>query len=447
MPAMTAPAANAAANRFEALDGWRGVCACLVVLFHFHGYSPLYTSALVRNSYLFVDFFFVLSGFVIAWNYADRLGTGADVRRFLVLRLGRVYPLHVFMLLCFVAYETAKLLMGLGQAAPPATFTGETHPGAVLSNLLLVQSLHLHDSLTWNGPSWSISTEAWTYLLFALACVSLGLRGWMLAVAAVVPPLWLLHVSGTGMDVTYDWGLVRCVFGFALGVGCAWFQRVRPAGLLHIGRHEATALELVMVAAVVLFVGAVGKTAWSLLAPFVFTVAVLVFASEQGAVSRLFRTAPMRWLGMLSYSIYLTHFFVVMLVPVAVKKLTHLDLWTPMPLPGGQYVQAYGRNDLEGTLFYAVVLALTLAFSAFTYRWIETPGRDWSRRLAGRAARPPAAPVKSDTKLSPRSAASPALCQSPHATCANSLNGPWVGTPSTGNADAELDSTPTARRA
>ncbi len=60
------------ANRFEALDGWRGICACLVVLFHFHGYSPLNTSGLIRNSYLFVDFFFVLSGFVIACNYSTR---------------------------------------------------------------------------------------------------------------------------------------------------------------------------------------------------------------------------------------------------------------------------------------------------------------------------------------------------------------------------------------
>jgi hypothetical protein len=53
-------------TRFEALDGWRGICACLVVLFHFHGFSPIYSVELVRNSYLFVDFFFVLSGFVIA---------------------------------------------------------------------------------------------------------------------------------------------------------------------------------------------------------------------------------------------------------------------------------------------------------------------------------------------------------------------------------------------
>ncbi len=416
---------SSAINRFEALDGWRGVCACLVVLFHFHGYSPIHTAPLVRNSYLFVDFFFVLSGFVIAWNYADRLGSAAQVRRFLMLRLGRLYPLHLFMLLLFVAYEAAKMKFGASSGTGFEGFTGENSPAAVLSNLFLAQSLHLHDSLTWNGPAWSISTEAWTYVLFALVCVTLGLRGWMLAVAAALPPLWLLHVSSTGMDVTFDWGLVRCVFGFALGVGCAYFHRARPQSLLGRGGLQTTALELVMVAAVVLFVSAVGKSAWSLLAPFVFAVAVLVFACEQGAVSRVFRTAPMRWLGTLSYSIYLTHFFFVMLVPVLVKKLTRQDLWTPMPLPGGQFVQVYGRNELEGTLFYVLVLALTIAFSAITYRWIETPGRDWSRRMAGRGKAAPDSP----------------------ASASNSLNGPWVSTPGTGSADAKLNSAPTARRA
>ena len=121
------PPQRTAATHFEALDGWRGICACCVVLFHFHGYSPIYTSPLVRNSYLFVDFFFVLSGFVIAWNYA--------------------------------AMPPRMTRVTVGKRLPPPTFTGGNQPMAVLTNLFLVQSLNLHDSLTWNGPAWSISTE------------------------------------------------------------------------------------------------------------------------------------------------------------------------------------------------------------------------------------------------------------------------------------------------
>jgi peptidoglycan/LPS O-acetylase OafA/YrhL len=378
------------ANHFEALDGWRGLCACLVVLFHFHGYSPIYHWGLIRNSYLFVDFFFVLSGFVIAWNYGARLGSWRDVRQFLVLRVGRLYPLHIFMLLVFLAWETAKLFLGHAGANGSPVFTGETDPGTVLSNVFLVQSLHLNDTLSWNAPSWSISTELWAYVVFAAVSVTFGLRNWMIALLAVAAPVFLLQVTRTGMDITYDWGLVRCLFGFALGVACARIYRARQERLSGANRVAATLLESGALVAVVWYVAVAGKSNWSLLAPFVFAAAVLVFANERGAFSRLLQLRFFKWLGTLSYSIYLTHYFFVVNLPIVARRVLHLDLTRPMALPDGGTVLAFGRNDLEGTLCYGLVLALTIAFSAITYRWIETPGRDfsrqWARRLAGRSA-------------------------------------------------------------
>jgi peptidoglycan/LPS O-acetylase OafA/YrhL len=374
------PAPRNDSPRFEALDGWRGICACMVVMFHFHGYSPIYSLGVVRNSYLFVDFFFVLSGFVIALNYASRLDSWPGVGRFLILRVGRVYPLHLFMLLCFIAYEALRYAAGDAQGT---TFAGPNRPAAVFTNLFLLQSLNVHDSLTWNGPSWSISTELWTYVAFALLSAWLGMRNWMLVLAAIAGPLLLFHLSHTGMDTTYDYGFIRCLFGFALGVACFRIHSLAPRN----ARPNAawmTLLECTVVAAVIAYVSAAGTSPLSFLAPFVFAVAVLVFAIEGGLVSRLFRFRVLKWLGMLSYSIYLTHFIFVLILPSVVKRIVHADLWTPMPLPTGQYVMAFGRNDFEGTLLYGVVLAVTLAFSAFTYRWIETPGRDWTRKWLGR---------------------------------------------------------------
>jgi peptidoglycan/LPS O-acetylase OafA/YrhL len=262
----------------------------------------------------------------------------------------------------------------------------------VVTNLLLLQSMGIHDSLTWNGPSWSISTEWWTYVVFALVCARLGMRNWLLVAAAVVAPLLLLHLSKTGMDTTFDWGFVRCVFGFALGVACYRLYTLAPAGrpvAQAAGTAAMTIAECATVAAVVVFVSTAGTSPLSFMAPFVFAVAVLVFAAEGGLVSRVFHSRPLKWLGMVSYSIYLTHYFVVLIMPAAIKRITHQDLWTAMPLPGGQWVMAYGRNDVEGTLLYVAALALTFAFSAFTYRWVETPGREWTRKWL---ARPQASP-------------------------------------------------------
>ncbi len=367
-------------NRFEALDGWRGICACLVVLFHFHGFSPLYTSGLIRNSYLFVDFFFVLSGFVIACNYSTRLGNWSELKRFVLLRIGRVYPLHLFMLALFVAYEAIRLLKGAADGSDVSVFSGETHPLAILTNLFLVQSLHVHDSLTWNGPAWSISTELWTYVIFAVVSVWLGMRNWMLLLAALVSPVLLVLLSKTGMDTTYDYGLIRCVFGFALGVACFRIHSSLPGAAGDGKQVLMSLLEVIMVTTVVVFVSQVGTGVWSFTAPFIFAIAVLLFSIEGGVVSRLLRLPLLRWLGMISYSIYLTHFFFVMVFPRIAKRVAGQDLWTAMPVGNGQYVLAFGRNDLEGTVFYAVVLGMTLAFSALTYRFVEVPGREWTRR-------------------------------------------------------------------
>src|SRR5690348_368784 len=92
-------------SRFVALDSWRGICAVLVVLFHFTSVLPsaLDGSMFIRNSYLFVDFFFVLSGFVLCHGYRGRIAGTHDAWRFALRRFARVWPLHAVVLACFVA--------------------------------------------------------------------------------------------------------------------------------------------------------------------------------------------------------------------------------------------------------------------------------------------------------------------------------------------------------
>jgi peptidoglycan/LPS O-acetylase OafA/YrhL len=321
----------------------------------------------------------VLSGFVIAWNYSSRLEGWPAVKRFLILRLGRVYPLHVFMLVCFVAWETLRLVTHAED-----TFSGPHAPQAVLTNMFLVQSMGVHESLTWNGPSWSISTEWWSYVLFALVCAWLGMRNWFLLAVAVAAPILLLNLSTSGMDTTYDWGFIRCVFGFALGVACCRIYTLAAPFATSPGRRAMTIAECAIVFAVVAFVSAAGTSPMSFMAPFVFAAAVLIFAAEGGLVSRVFHSRPLKWLGTVSYSIYLTHYFFVLIFPSVVKRLMHADLWTPMQLVDDQWVLAYGRNAVEGTLFYAAVVGLTLAASALTYRFIEVPGREWTRKWLAR---------------------------------------------------------------
>src|SRR5215217_6372057 len=96
-------------ERFEVLDIFRGIFSSLVVFFHMSTFSdtPVINNQFILNSDLFVDFFFVLSGFVIAYSY-QTISTGEELNRFYKKRLFRLYPLHLIVLLAFVAIEVAK---------------------------------------------------------------------------------------------------------------------------------------------------------------------------------------------------------------------------------------------------------------------------------------------------------------------------------------------------
>ena len=95
-------------TRFAALDSLRGVAALGVAAYHIHGDGLLFNSALVRGGWLWVDFFFVLSGFVIAASYDERLAQGFAVGRFMVLWLGRIYPLHIAVSALYLAIKARQ---------------------------------------------------------------------------------------------------------------------------------------------------------------------------------------------------------------------------------------------------------------------------------------------------------------------------------------------------
>ncbi|KAB0680382.1 acyltransferase family protein [Aureimonas leprariae] len=354
--------------RFEALDGLRGVCALMVVLLHLPLSGWLGEVRLFRHSFLFVDFFFVLSGFVIAHSYAGRLGSMGQVGRFALARWRRVYPLHLAMLLLFVAFETATLLA----KGPGAAFIGGNSPNALLANLFLVHAFGTVPSLGWNYPSWSISAEFGAYLLFAFGSLLFGRRllpvllG--LVVLAALPAL--AHFVGH-VDTTVAFGWLRCLAGFSCGALLRLASRPPAAGPAS-AMARGTMLEAAAVLAVVGFVIAAGATPLSLAAPLLFTLVVAVFAREEGAVSRLLKTPECAFLGLVSYSIYMTHAFVIsrlVNVGTVLEARTGLDLVETLP----EGAKAF--SALASPLALTAALTATIIFSAFTYRFVEVPGQ------------------------------------------------------------------------
>jgi len=376
-------------ERFVVLDSWRGIAACLVALYHLEAYSHVFEWPLVRNSYLMVDFFFVLSGFVIAANYQQRLLDGFGLGKFLLLRLGRLYPLHFAMLAVGVALKLLLILIpGSSSAAAAAPFsTPEEAPNTVLANLLLVQGLHVYDFYTWTGQAWSISTELYTYVVFAACLVGLRKRAWIaLPLAMIGGPVLIAILSKRNMDTAYDWGIIRCIYGFAAGVVC-WniYERWSPRLEKWLSGSIA---EWCTIGLVLAFVCAADATLLSLAAPYMFGLAVLVFAFGAGSASTILRMRLPVFLGTVSYSIYMTHVFIERRIFDAgrlLEKLWHIDPFTQREI-NGQVRDVLGTELWHGDIAYLVFLALVVAVSYFTYRWIEKPGRDWVRnRVQGRS--------------------------------------------------------------
>jgi peptidoglycan/LPS O-acetylase OafA/YrhL len=367
------PSHPRAPRRYVALDSLRGVAACMVVLLHVQAYGLLLFSPLVRHGWLFVDFFFVLSGFVIAANYSERLKQGFSLLRYMVLRLGRVWPLHMAILLAALSLKIASFLVHPAAYPGGQMFYGTRSFGDFLLSALLLHVWQGPGGNDWNTQSWSISIEVFLYLAFALlwffaARASLWLAIGIAIVATILRWYWLV-------DNTY---VIRGVLGFSYGVlvweGYSRFLQSRelPFGL-------ATALEALLVLAAGAAVWFYGPVRLPVI-DFIFALAVLVFAKDGGLVSAVLARRLPVLLGTLSYSIYMIHLLLFTSLRAVVDRIDERLSHPLLQDIAGDRVLVLGPvlSDVVGL----AVLAGVCALAAITYRWIEQPARSWSRRKA-----------------------------------------------------------------
>lgn len=368
--------------RFIALDGWRGIAAVLVALYHLQFYNHLQELPFIRNSFLFVDFFFVLSGFVIGHAYLNRLTSKSDYYLFIIKRIGRLWPLHVFVLLLFVLLELLKMYFisssGDINLTVSSPFTNDYSVKSILPNLLLIHSLGIHDSLTWNNPSWSISVEMYTYFFF-LAIIILfksNQSNLFVKLFLIISSLIILYIFPKDLGLaTFDYGIFRCILGFFLGLLTYQFYKKFPS----INIKYPTLVEILLVLSVSFFISYLGHGKLTLIAPFLFVVMVYIFSLEQGAISQLLKMKPIQKLGEWSYSIYMMHAFIIVLLSRSILMLQNKYDFT-MFYPENNTLNSLGVDTFYYKSIYfmdfltVLYLALVIAVSALSYKFIEKKG-------------------------------------------------------------------------
>lgn len=285
-------------QRFFALDGMRGICALLVLVFHTFVRAPHNP---VPYGYLSVDVFFIISGFVIAFAFRDKLASGLGLLEFLGARARRLGPVHLFAtLLCAAVF----LLAGFDHYP-----IADVARAAALNLFLVPSAGGGHFAFPLNPPTWSLFVEFWVNVGFALLAARLT-RRFLIVIVAVG---WTLsafvawHFGAMGFGTTGDYvfhALPRGAAAFACGVlifdlwrsgALAWVPSVNP--LLVFGGFVA--------------MSALPIPGWHglhdiVVATLVAPAAIVLLARNESPVP-----AWAKWLGRISYPLYASHFVIV----------------------------------------------------------------------------------------------------------------------------------------
>lgn len=327
-------------QRFILLDTLRGYAALVIMFFHFSAFTPHFAG------YMAVDFFLILSGFVLTHAYfsSDKLNFWS----FAQARFSRLYPLHVVTLLAMVA-----LTMIMGQWFDKTDF---------LLHFLMIHNIGLGpDTIEFNSPSWSISVEFWVNLVIAAMLLTFASKlthrpvRWFILLsiaffcfAVIAASTGHLNVVETNIFGYVNLGLLRGFASFCIGIVIyEVFTKVAP---LLTDRHKKL-IALLTLPAIMLFALSLfypqKETAFDFLLVPLFSVVVFLAAFEMGpGINQLKRFA---YLGSISFAVYLIH--------VPVQRFFEVVL------------------DGAGGLATYVLLStiVTLAVSSLTHHFFELP--------------------------------------------------------------------------
>ena len=338
--------------QIDSLTGLRAVAACWVMLMHFREITPTrlwrfpILDDFIANGAYGVDVFFVLSGFILCHVYMPMFkgGLKADnVRQFLSYRFARLYPVHMLTFGLMLAFVMVKLLLSGSGDIP------DRYDLLTISTTLVLLHAWIPGIQTPNMPAWSISAEWFAYILFPFLCV-------LFSYSRLIPLVYA--TAGLGLAAFRDYPLCHVLSGFLVGMAA---YRVLPIASRLLAAHKGMG---VLVAVLIVF-WAQGQSPRPEIGILLFAALIPTIADPRDLLGRLLSTTILVYLGEISYSIYMMHWPVRVVLRNALQITDLLDKFPP-------------------ALVVLTFVIATIIAASVSYHLVELPGRAWLRKALER---------------------------------------------------------------
>ncbi|NLS56207.1 acyltransferase family protein [Hafnia alvei] len=344
-------------KRIESLDIFRGICAILVMFFHIRVSGTITELSISRNAFIFVDFFFILSGFVIAMKYTNSSNT---FKEYITSRFFRIYPLFFILMTISILTEILKYIahkkLGIEFGATP--FTGGSSPEFIPYYYTLTQawfSWVKSDGFLY--PSWSISIEFYMYIILWIL-----ISGKFYKSSSFAFLLFSISISLYQHGASYPNDIIRGMTGIPLGALAFYF------------RDKIKALPYMELPMIIICYFAVSQDYsykyFCVAASFLIT--IVVFSHDAGVISKIIINRLLKYIGKLSYSIYLTHALVLyafVLLSILIGKALGVNF---SHYEGSSRVIDFGNIFINNTFIISAII-VTIITSHITNKYIEVP--------------------------------------------------------------------------
>lgn len=351
-------------KHIKSLTGIRGFAALWVFLHHittqypFENSLPAWLKSFADKGWLGVDLFFVLSGFIISYVHQNDFNKGItydSCKRFIILRFARVYPVHFATTIALIPIYLLSVQF-FNYYSPVDAFSIPK----LLYSLSLTNGLGITNSVGWNSPSWSVGSEAFAYLLFPILTFFI-LRYRISIITNFIACIIIFAITTTigwhlsdGQRYFSSWemNLLRITSEFL--IGCFLFNIFKQDIKLKL-----------WILADISFIGIMILTifnipsCYDMLFIIAFGCLILGLSEDKGLLANILQKKSSIYLGEISYSIYLCHGIVFMVLNALLQKILDVNIvW--------HYVIA--------AFLYVLV---TWASSHIVYSYIEVKARNY----------------------------------------------------------------------